>query len=41
MDFAEMIHAHMFELHSDCGHLAPGCEEVPQMTEAIQQFLAH
>jgi homoserine O-acetyltransferase len=39
LDFAKLIHARVFELTSDCGHLAPGCEE-SKMTPAIQEFLA-
>lgn len=38
LDFAELIHAQMLELASDCGHLSPGCEE-QKMNAAIAEFL--
>jgi homoserine O-acetyltransferase len=38
LDFAKLIHAQVFELTSDCGHLANSCESAG-MFPAIQKFL--
>lgn len=38
LNFAHLIHARVFELTSNCGHLATGCE-LSQMTPVIQAFL--
>lgn len=38
LDFAELIHAQMLELTSNCGHLSTGCEE-QKMNAAIARFL--
>jgi homoserine O-acetyltransferase len=38
LDFSKLIHAQVFELTSDCGHLANGCEAA-KMYPAIQEFL--
>jgi homoserine O-acetyltransferase len=37
-DFAALLHAPVFELESDCGHLAPGCENV-KLTPVVADFL--
>jgi homoserine O-acetyltransferase len=37
-DFAALLHAPVFELESDCGHLAPGCENAT-LTPAVADFL--
>lgn len=37
--FARLIHAQTLVLHSDCGHMAPGCEQ-PKVASAVDQFLA-
>ncbi|HEY2819961.1 MAG TPA: alpha/beta fold hydrolase [Candidatus Acidoferrum sp.] len=37
-DFAALLHAPVFELESDCGHLAPGCENA-KLTPAVADFL--
>jgi homoserine O-acetyltransferase len=39
IDFAGLLHCHTFELKSDCGHLAPGCEQAA-LAPAIAEFLA-
>lgn len=39
LNFAKLIHAQVFELTSDCGHLSPGCQ-MPKMQAAIQEFLS-
>lgn len=36
--FAKLIHAQVFTLTSDCGHLAVGCEQ-EQVNEAVSAFL--
>ena len=37
--FAKLIHARVFELTSDCGHLATGCES-EKLDQAVSSFLA-
>ena len=37
--FAKLVHAQTLVLHSDCGHMAPGCEQA-KMAPVIDQFLA-
>jgi len=37
-NFAELLHAPLLELESDCGHLAPGCEGT-KLAAAISDFL--
>ncbi len=37
-NFAELLHAPVLELESDCGHLAPGCEG-PKVAAAVADFL--
>lgn len=37
-NFAELLHAPVLELESDCGHLAPGCEN-SKLAAAISDFL--
>jgi len=39
LDFAKLIHARVFELTSDCGHLATGCES-SKLYPAVNAFLA-
>jgi homoserine O-acetyltransferase len=39
LDFAKLIHARVFELTSDCGHLATGCESA-RLYPAVNAFLA-
>jgi len=38
IDFAGLLHAPMMELESDCGHLAPSCEQA-RVAAAIADFL--
>ena len=38
LDFAKLIHARVFKLTSDCGHLAIGCE-VSRLDPAVSAFL--
>jgi homoserine O-acetyltransferase/O-succinyltransferase len=38
IDFAGLLHAPLLELESDCGHLAPSCEQ-PKVAAAIADFL--
>jgi homoserine O-acetyltransferase len=38
IDFASLLQAPMLELESDCGHLAPSCEQ-PKVAAAIAEFL--
>jgi homoserine O-acetyltransferase len=37
-NFAELLHAPVLELESDCGHLATGCEG-PKLAAAVSDFL--
>ena len=37
-DFAMLLHAAILELHSDCGHLAPSCEDA-EVSAAVAGFL--
>jgi homoserine O-acetyltransferase len=37
-DFAALLRAPMLELDSDCGHLAPGCEDA-KVSAAVAAFL--
>ena len=37
-NFAELLHAPVLELESDCGHLATGCEG-PKLATAVAEFL--
>lgn len=37
--FARLIHAQVFLLESDCGHMAPGCESA-KMDPVVAQFLS-
>jgi len=37
-NFAQLLHAQMLELESDCGHLAPGCEGT-KLAAALSDFL--
>jgi homoserine O-acetyltransferase len=37
-NFAELLHAPLLELESDCGHLAPGCEST-KLAAAVSDFL--
>lgn len=39
LNFARLIHAHVFKLISDCGHLATGCEST-KLDQAVNAFLA-
>ena len=39
LDFAKLLRARTLELNSDCGHLAPGCEQA-RVAEAVARFLA-
>jgi homoserine O-acetyltransferase len=38
IDFAEILHAPVLELESDCGHLAPSCEQ-GKVAAAVAEFL--
>jgi homoserine O-acetyltransferase len=38
INFANLLHAQLLELESDCGHLAPGCE-TPKVASAVADFL--
>jgi homoserine O-acetyltransferase len=38
-NFAELLHAPLLELESDCGHLAPGCEG-SKLAAAVADFLS-
>jgi homoserine O-acetyltransferase len=38
LDFAKLIHAHVFKLTSDCGHLAVGCES-NKLDQVVSAFL--
>lgn len=38
IDFAGLLHAPVLELESDCGHLAPSCEQ-PKVAAAVADFL--
>jgi homoserine O-acetyltransferase len=37
-NFAQLLHAPVLELESDCGHLATGCEG-PKLAAAVSDFL--
>ena len=37
-NFAQLLHAPVLELESDCGHLATGCE-LPKLAAAVSDFL--
>jgi homoserine O-acetyltransferase len=39
LDFAKLIHARVFELTSNCGHGAPGCES-KRLDPVVNAFLA-
>lgn len=38
IDFAGLLHAPLLELDSDCGHLAPSCEQ-GKVAAAVAEFL--
>jgi len=39
LNFAKLIHARVFKLTSDCGHLSDGCQ-MKQLAPVVNAFLA-